>query len=57
MPNKQTGQFEEGEPLEDDPEMNERLRTIAADDPGFDAWRKQKYGHNPYLKQPNPRSK
>ena len=53
MSNKQL--FEEGDPLDGkyDPALDEQLRKLQLDDPGFDAWLKQMYGYNPYLKPDN----
>ena len=57
MPNKRL--YEEGDPLDGkyDPDLDEQLRTLKPDDPGFDAWLKQMYGRNPYLKAVEPKVK
>lgn len=57
MPTKPTNPIEEGDLLDDAPELNERLRKLTPDDPGYDAWLKNKYGHNPYIKAPEPKVK
>jgi hypothetical protein len=50
--------IEEADPLEpDESEFAERVRKLQPDDPGFDAWIKKMYGHNPHLKAPEPKVK
>ncbi len=44
--------IEEGDPLDDDPGLNERLRTMADDDPEYVAWYRKVYGSNPPTKKP-----
>ena len=42
-----TKPIEEGDPLDDDPELNERLRPMRDDDPTYVAWHNKIYGTNP----------